>query len=172
MLSNMDSDAHHTDTYSTAQVEKMMRAVFGENPSLPVLDLQPEIRALNAQLRGRTAVASAKCSAKQIGQSNALAHLIRMGCLVGIAARGLSARWWRNLRSDLGHAAGLLGCGLVSPPAEALYRAGLAIDAQVRVATSIATRARERARHHGLQYVHHFPARAAQNCAAAADKAA
>lgn len=149
-----------------------MREVFGENPSLPVLDLQPEIRALNAQLRGRAAVASSKCNAKQIGESNPLAYMIRMGRFVGIAARGLSARWWRTLRSDLGHVAGLLGCGLISPPAEALYRAVLAIDAQVRVATSIAKKARDRARHHGLQYVHHFPARAAQNRAAAADQAA
>jgi len=163
----MDSDAHHTDTYSTAQVEEMMRTVFGETPKFPALDVRPQIRALNAQLRARSAVASARHNAEQVGQSNTHAHLIRLGSLFGSAAQGLSARWWRTLRSELGLASGLLGRELVSPHAEALCRVAVAIGAQARGAASIAQRARERARNHAVNYVHHFPTRAATARAAA-----
>jgi len=144
-----------------------MRTIFGETPKFPALDVQPQIRALNAQLRARSAVASARHNTKQIGQSNKHAHLIRLGILVGSAAKGLSARWWRTLRSELGLASGLLGRELISAHAEALCRAAVAIRAQAHAAASIVQRARERARNHAVNYVHHFPTRAATARAAA-----
>lgn len=144
-----------------------MHTLFGETPELPVLDVRPQIRALNAQLRARSAVASARHNAKQAGQSNTHAHLIRLGILVGSAAKGLTARWRRTLRSELGLASGLLGRELVSPHAEALCRAAVAIRAQAHAAASIAQRARESARNHAVNYVHHFPTRAATARAAA-----
>ena len=159
--------AAHSDVTLAHDVQEMMCAVFGEVPGLLQLDVRQEIRQLNARLRGRSEIAARRRNADQIGQSNAHAHLTRLGRLVGSAARGLSARWWRWCRIELGLASGLLGCALVSPPAEALCRVGVAIVAHARRAVSSARKARERARNHAVNYVHHFPTRAATARAAA-----
>lgn len=165
--------ASRLEVTSAPSVHEMMREIFGEAPSLPVLDVQPAIRALNAQLRGRSAIAANRRSAGHFGQANIHAQIAVCRLVVGSSARQyLPPKWWRVCRIELGLTGSLAGLELVQPHATAEQKEDTAIGVLTRHIDSKAQKARERARHHSLQYIPHFPLRAAQSRAAAADKAA
>lgn len=165
--------ASHFEVTSAPSVSEMMRAVFGETPSLAVLDVQPAIRALNAKLRGRSTIAAHRAAARYAGQANIQAHHIRFRNYIAGTARQLLPRtWWPACCREIGFTGGLVGKELVRPPAMSTRLDAITIDVLIDVADSAAQGALELDRHHGVQYVHHFPTHDAQIRAAAALKAA
>lgn len=160
----MNADAHNTID-SKPSIREMMTFVFGDGDNLPFLDVQPAVRALNAQLRGRSTISARRRAARLQGQSNPLAQALGSMRFAGcMARRRLPVRWWRACRIELGLAAALAGRELTRRPFDsAKLDDATASAVTIPVAFADCQHARERDRGHGVTYVHHFPARAAHS---------
>lgn len=148
----------HTVEYSTHEVEEMMRVVFGGCHAIPALDVRPAIRALQAQLRGRSNIASRRRAARRLGQANPHALTMRIMRITQSASRGHALH--RLLGVD-GSASELY----IAPRQQAAHRDdAVAARIEIPAADLAARKARDHAlaRDRAVSYVHHFPARAAQ----------
>lgn len=156
----------HTVEYSTHEVEEMMRVVFGSCHAIPALDVRSAIRALQAQLRGRSNIASRRRAARRLGQANPHAGTMRVMRVTQSASRGHALN--RLLGID-GSASELY----IAPRQQAARRNDtIATRIEIPAADLAARQALDHARHRAVSYVPHFPARAAQARSFAAQIAA
>jgi hypothetical protein len=160
----MNAAAHNTIA-SGPSIEEMMALVFGDLDNLPMLDVQPVVRALKAHLRGRAAVTNHRKNAKRLGQTNPVAEIVTLTRLVGNAVpRANRRRWYQACNSLRGPAASVTGQQAIAPPRDAAKLDNATISAvTIPAASDVYQHARERDRTRGATYVRHFPSRIAHS---------